>query len=72
MQEAKIKEIIFLVEETDEGFTAKALDHSIYTEAYSLEELKEMIKDAVRCHFDEDERPKIIRLHIVKQEILTL
>ena len=72
MQETKVKEIIFLVEETDEGFTAKALDHSIYTEADSLEELKEMIKDAVRCHFDEEERPKIIRLHIVKQEVLTL
>ncbi len=72
MQEAKVKEIIFLVEETDEGFIAKALDYSIYTEADSLEELKEMIKDAVRCHFDEDERPKIIRLHIVKQEVLIL
>ena len=67
-----MKEIIFLVEETDEGFIAKALDYSIYTEADSLEELKEMIKDAVRCHFDEDERPKIIRLHIVKQEVLIL
>ncbi len=72
MQETKVKEIIFLVEETDERFTAKALDHSIYTEADSLEELKEMIRDAAKCHFDENERPKIIRLHIVKQEILIL
>ncbi|ADC66185.1 protein of unknown function UPF0150 [Ferroglobus placidus DSM 10642] len=72
MQEAKVKEVIFLVEETDEGFTARALDYSIYTEADTLDELKEMIKDAVKCHFDEEERPRIIRLHIVKQEVLTL
>lgn len=71
-KEEKIKEIIFLVEETDEGYIAQALGHSIYTQADSLEELKEMIKDAVECHFDEEDKPKIIRLHIVKQEVITL
>ncbi len=73
MQELKkIDEIIFLVEETDDGYIARALGHSIFTEADSLEELREMVKDAVECHFDEEERPKIIRLHIVKQEVLAL
>ncbi|WP_457549287.1 2-oxoisovalerate dehydrogenase [Archaeoglobus sp.] len=71
-KEEKVGEIIFLVEETDEGYIAQALGHSIYTQADSLEELKEMVKDAVECHFDEEERPKIIRLHIVKQEVITL
>ena len=70
MQEAKVEEIAFLVKETEKGFIAKALDHSIYTEADTLEELKEMIKDAVRCHFDEEVRPKIIKLYNIKQEIL--
>lgn len=65
-------EIIFFVEETEEGYVARALGHSIYTQADSLDELKEMVKDAVECHFDEGERPKIIRLHIVKQEVITL
>ncbi len=68
----KIREVLFLVEETDEGYVAQALGHSIYTQADSLDELKEMVKDAVECHFDEGERPRIIRLHIVKQEVLTL
>ena len=73
MQELKkIDEIIFLVEETEDGYIARALGHSIFTEADSLEELREMVKDAVECHFDEEERPKIIRLHIVKQEDLSL
>ena len=71
-KEEKIKEIIFLVEETDEGYIAQALGYSIYTQADSLEELKEMIKDAVECHFDENERPRIIRLHIVRQEVMIL
>ena len=67
-----VEEIIFLVEETEKGFIARALGHSIYTQADSLEELKEMVKDAVECHFDEKERPKIIRLHIVRQEVITI
>ncbi len=73
MQETKkLNEIIFLVEETDDGYTAQALGHSIFTQADSLEELREMVKDAVECHFDEEERPRIIRLHIVRQEVLTV
>ncbi len=65
------KEIIFIVEESPEqGYEARALGYSIFTEADSLEELKKAIQDAVICHFEEHERPKIIRLHIVKEELL--
>lgn len=56
------KEIIFVVEESAEGgYEAKALGHSIYTEAEDLEELKEAVRDAVRCHFEEEEMPHVIR-----------
>ncbi len=65
------KEIIFLVEEDAEGeFTAKALDYAIFTEAASLEELKVMVQDAVRCHFPGTDKPPMIRLHIVKDEVI--
>ena len=48
-----MNEIIFLVEESDEGgYTAKALGESIITQSETIEELKAMIKDAVKCHFD--------------------
>jgi hypothetical protein len=48
------REILFLVEDADEGgFVARALGHSILTEADSWDELKRAIRDAVRCHFDE-------------------
>jgi hypothetical protein len=65
------KEIIFLVEEClDGGYTAKALEHDIFTQADTLKELRVNIKDAVSCHFDESSKPPIIRLHIVKDEVI--
>lgn len=66
-----MEEIIFLVEESDEGgYLAKALGVSIITEADTIEELRVMVKDAVQCHFEEAaSRPKMIRLHFVKDEV---
>ncbi len=66
-------EIIFDVreDEVDGGYVARALGHSIHTQADSLEELRAMVKDAVACHFgDERERPGIIRLHFVRDEVI--
>ena len=57
------QEIIYLVEESVKGgYEAKALDYPIFTDADDLDELKTMIKDAVICHFEESERPKMVRL----------
>ncbi len=65
----KIKEIVFVVEEDPEqGYSAKALGYSIFTEADSLTELKDNIKDAIKCHFDKDEMPLYVRLHIITEE----
>ncbi len=65
------EEIIFLVEEDPEGgYTAKALGYSIFTEAATMEELRTMAQEAVRCHFAESDRPPVIRLHIVKDEVI--
>ena len=59
-------EIIFLIEESPEGgFIATALGESIFTDGENYEEIKRNIKDEVDCHFDEDKKPKLIRLHIV-------
>jgi hypothetical protein len=59
-----MNEIIFIVSEpTEGGYAAEALGHSIFTVAETLEELDEMVGDAVICHFEEDRRPKITRLH---------
>ncbi len=65
-------EIIFLVEEDPEGgYSARALGESIFTQAEDLAELRVMVRDAVQCHFESAKRPKLIRLHIVKEEVIT-
>jgi hypothetical protein len=67
------KEIIFLVEEAPEGgYTARALGHNICTEADSLAELRKMVRDAVCCHCEAEEMPRLIRLHMVKDEVIAL
>jgi len=73
MSNIKVKEIIFVVKESDEGgYEAEALGHRIYTEADEINLLKKNIKEAVECHFEKDELPKTILLHYVKEEILSL
>ena len=65
-------EIIFEVEESPEGgFEARALGHAIFTQAETLNELREMVRDAVRCHFDPETAPRLIRLHLVKDEVIS-
>ena len=67
------KELIFNIEEDIEGgFVAKAIGFSIFAQGESMTELRHNIRDAVQCHFEEHQMPKIIRLHIVKQELLAV
>jgi len=64
-------EIIFSVTESPEGgYEARALGYAIFTQADSLEALRAMVQDAVRCHFDDGNGPRVIRLHMVKDEVL--
>ncbi len=66
-------EIIFIIEESlDGGYEAHALGASIFTEAETVDDLKKNIKEAVACHFDENEIPKIIRLHYIKEEVIAV
>ncbi len=66
-------ELIFLVEENPEGgFLARALGPAIFTEADDLAALHENVRDAVACHFDEADAPKVVRLHFVREELLAL
>jgi hypothetical protein len=66
-------EIIFIVEESPEGgYEARSLNHSLFTQADTFEELKEMVHDAVSCHFTREDRPHLIRLHLVKEELMAV
>jgi hypothetical protein len=65
-------EINFAVEESPEGgYEARALGHSIFTHPDSMEELRVMVRDAVRCHFEEGSIPSVIRLHFVHDEVIS-
>ena len=64
-------EILFIVEEAAEGgFIARAATASIFTEADSLPQLRENVREALACHFQDSERPRLIRLHYVRDEVI--
>ena len=68
-----MNELIFVVEEAPEGgYTARALGAAIFTEADRLADLYEQVRDAVRCHFDEGQGPKMLRLHFVREEVIAV
>jgi len=65
-----VSEIIFIVEDAPEGgLVARAVGEGIFTQAATVDELRERIRDAVRCHFDEGKVPKLIRMHFVRDEV---
>ena len=66
-------EVIFEVTEAPEGgYNARALGHAIFTQGDDWEDLKEMVREAVECHFDEGEIPRVIRLHWVREEAIAV
>lgn len=69
----EMTEILFLADQSTEGgYPARGFGDSIFAEADTLPELRLMVRDAVRCHFDESDMPKVIRLHIVQEEVLAV
>lgn len=67
-------EIIFEVQEDviDGGLVAHALGADIHTEGNNLDDLKTNIRDALECHFDKAEMPRIVRLHFVRDEVMAV
>ena len=68
-----MNEIIFMVEEAPEGgYLARALGQSIFAEGDDLVALHANVRDAVRCHFDDGQAPKVLRLHFVREEVIAV
>ena len=73
-----MKEVIFEVifevtEDLEGGYVASALGVGIHTQGESVEELKEMVREAVDCYFDDGEgKPALIRLHFVRDEVMAV
>jgi len=68
-----ISEIIFTITESfDGGYEAQAVGYSIFTQSDSYAELPEILRDAVKCHFDEGQVPSLIRMQFVKHEVIAV
>ena len=68
-------EIIFEVseDEIDGGYSASALGYGIHTQGDTVEALRNNVKEAVDCYFDDTmRRPVFIRLHFVRDEVLAV
>lgn len=68
-----MNEIVFEVDqESDGGFVAECLTEGIFTQADNWEELRRNVKEAVAAYyFDQPQQPVAIRLHLVRDEVLT-
>lgn len=65
-------EVIFLIEDAPEGgYTARALGHAVFTQGETMDELRHAVREAVACHFEAGKAPRVIRLHYVREEVLT-
>ena len=69
----QIDELVFkVIQERDGGYVAQCLTESIVTQGDTWEELKEMVKDAVEGYFFDAPKPRSIRLHLVRDEVLSM
>ena len=71
-----VTEITFNVERCEESgwlsasWDAPGAGGGIVTQGKDLHELQAMIKEAVHCHFGEQEAPRSVRLHFLTDPVL--
>ncbi len=65
-------ELVFEVtQEPDGGYTAECLTEDIFTQAGTWEELRDNAMEAVRGYYFDSTPPKLIRLHLVRDEVVS-
>jgi hypothetical protein len=62
----------YIEEDIVSGYNARTINHGIFTQGDTIDELKDNIKDAINCHFDTGKSPQIVRLHFVRQELMEI
>jgi len=66
-------EIVFqITQEADGGYTAECLTEDIFTEGDTWAELQKNVVDAVTGFYFDREKPRKVRLHLVKDELLAV
>jgi predicted RNase H-like HicB family nuclease len=65
-------EIVFTVtQEVDGGFVAECLSQDIFTQGGSWDELRANVQEAVSAFFFDQPKPATVRLHLVRDEVLS-
>lgn len=67
-------ELIFLIEDDPSGgYNARALGYAIFTQGDTWDEVVANVREAAEVYFDTpDKMPKVLRLHYVRDEVLSL
>ena len=72
MNSPRISELVFEVaEEAEGGYSAECLTENIFTQGDTWEELRANVKEAVSVYFFDGTKPQSIRLHLVRDEVLS-
>jgi predicted RNase H-like HicB family nuclease len=73
MSPVPVGDLVFeVIQEADGGYVAECLTESIVTQADTWEELRTNVKDAVEAHFFDGPKPRSIRIHLVRDEVLSV
>ena len=68
-----VSELAFEVfEEAEGGYSAECLTENIFTQGKTWDELRANVKEATEAYFYDGPKPKYIRLHLVRNEVLTM
>jgi len=66
-------ELVFeVLQEADGGYCAECLTENIFTEADTWDELRKNVIEATAAFFFDRPQPARIRLHLVRDEILSV
>jgi len=69
----RMPELVFeVVQEADGGFCAECLTEDIFTQGDTWEQLRKNVLEAAEAYFFDRPRPERIRLHLVRDEILSV
>jgi predicted RNase H-like HicB family nuclease len=68
-----VDQIVFEVtQEAGGGFCSECLTESIFTQGETWEELRANVKQAVEAYYFDRHKPRGVRLHLVRDEMLAL
>ena len=72
MEDHGIELLFEILQEQDGGYVAECLNEDIITEGDTWDELRKNVREAVSAFYFDSPAPVQVRLHLVRDEVLTL